>query len=119
MTRTDIENSLNNLNNLVLQGRMMDAFEEYYHPNVVMQENNLPPVVSKEANRRRELEFLDNIVEFRKAEVNGVGIGDGVSFVKWSYDYTHKDWGVKNYSQVSIQEWKDGKIIREQFIYPN
>lgn len=119
MKRTEIEQSLNDLNNLVLEGRMMDAFEKYYHPDVAMQENEFPPVISKDANRKRELEFLGKIIEFRKAEVKGVGIGDEISFVIWNYDYTHKEWGVKNYSQVSIQEWKDGKIIREQFIYSN
>ena len=119
MKRTEIENSLKDLNGLVLEGRVMEAFEKYYHPDVVMQENEQPPVTSKEKNRKRELDFMDNVTDFRKAEVKGVGIGDEISFVIWHYDYTHKEWGVRNYSQVSIQQWKDGKIIREQFIYPS
>ena len=119
MKRIDIENSLKDLNNLVLEGKLMDAFEKYYHADVVMQENEFAPVVSKDANRKRELEFLENVTEFRNAEVKGIGIGEGISFVIWKYDYTHKEWGERNYSQVSIQEWKDGKIIKEQFIYPN
>ncbi len=119
MKRTEIEQSLNDLNSLILAGRMMDAFEKYYHPEVAMQENKLEPVVSKDANRKRELEFLENVTEFRKAEVKGIGIGEGISFVIWEYDYTDKHWGERNYSQVSIQNWKDGKIIKEQFIYSN
>ena len=119
MTRAEIENSLNELNHLVLNGRMMDAFEKYYHEDVAMQENQLPPTLSKAANRRRELEFLDNITEFRGAEVKGIGVGDQISFVVWKYDYTHREWGVRNYSQVSVQEWKDGKIIKETFVYNN
>ena len=119
MKSTDIENTLNDLNQLVLEGKMMDAFEKYYHPDVIMQENESTPIVSKDANRERELEFLGNITEFRNAEIKGIGVGDGISFVIWKYDYTHKEWGVRNYSQVSIQKWKDGKIVREQFIYPN
>lgn len=119
MKRADIEHSLNDLNKLVLDGKMMDAFEKYYLPDVVMQENELTPVVSKEENRKRELAFLNNITEFRNAEVKGLGVGDGISFVIWKYDYTHKEWGVRNYSQVAVQTWKDGKIIREQFVYPN
>src|SRR5215204_2776565 len=119
MKRTEIENSLIDLNSLVLEGRIMEAFEKYYHPDVTMQENEELPVTSKEENRKRELEFMDNVTDFRKAEVKGVGIGDEISFVIWYYDYTQKEWGVRNYSQVSIQQWKDGKIIREQFIYPS
>jgi hypothetical protein len=117
MTRTEIESSLQELNGLVLQGRMMDAFEKFYHEDVSMQENELAPTVSKKLNRQRELEFYDAVTEFRGARVEGLGVGDNISFVIWHYDYTHKDWGVKNYSQVSIQEWKDGQIIREKFVY--
>jgi len=39
------------------------------------------------------------------------------SMVQWHVDYTHKDWGVRNYKQVSVQDWKDGRIIKEQFFY--
>lgn len=119
MTHVEIESSLKALNDLVLQGKVMDAFETFYHDDVVMQENNLPPTVSKEANRQRELAFLDNITEFRGAEVKTLGIAGDLSYVVWQYDYTHKEWGVRNYSQVSVQQWKDGKIIKEVFIYNN
>ena len=119
MTRLEIEKTLKELNNLVLAGQTMEAFEKYYHDDIVMQENHMPPTVSKAANRQRELEFYSNVSEFRKSEVKGVGIGDNISFVIWEYDYTHKEWGVRNYTQVSIQEWKDGKIIKEKFVYTN
>jgi len=117
MTRIEIESALRELNDLVLQGKMMDAFEKFYHEDVSMQENELAPTLSKSLNRQRELEFVGAVTEFRGAAVKGLGIGDNISFVIWQYDYTHKEWGVKNYSQVSIQEWKDGQIIREKFVY--
>src|SRR4051794_38340659 len=110
MTRQEIENSITDLNSLVLNGKMMEAFEKYYHDEVVMQENEMPPVISKELNRQREEDFLNSIVAFRGAEVQGLGIGDNISFVIWKYDYIHKDWGERNYVQVSVQEWKDGRI---------
>lgn len=119
MSNQGIESSLNKLNQLVLAGKAMDAFEEFYHEDVVMQENHHPPTISKNANRKRELEFFSNITEFRGAEVQGMAVNQHLSFVIWKYDYTHKEWGVRNYTQVSVQEWKDGKIIRETFYYGN
>lgn len=119
MSQAQIESSLQELNNLVISGRLIDAFEKFYHNDVVMQENNSAPTVSKNANYERELEFLNNVTEFRQAEVKGIGVNGNLSYVIWQYDYTHKDWGVRNYSQVSIQEWKDGKIIKEVFVYNN
>jgi hypothetical protein len=118
VNRTQIENALLELNNLVLSGNLLEAFDKYYH-DVSMQENGLSPTVSKAANRQREIEFLKNITELRGAEVEGIGVGNNVSFAIWNFDYTHKEWGVRNYSQVSIQEWKDGKIINEKFVYSN
>src|SRR3954454_21589000 len=119
MNRTAIENTLQDLNNLVLSGKALEAFDKYYHDDISMQENDFPPTISKVANRKREIEFYNNVTEFRCAEVKGIGVGDDISFVIWHYDYTHKDWGVRNYSQVSIQQWRDGKIINEKFVYTN
>jgi hypothetical protein len=119
MTRTEIENSLKDLNGLVMEGKLIDAFDKYYHDEVEMQENEMPPTVSKEINRQREIEFLNSITEFRNAEVRAVAVGDNISFVIWDYDYSHKEWGVRKYRQVSVQEWHEGKIIKERFIYTN
>ena len=119
MTRSEVEQSLEDLNGLVVEGKLLDAFGKYYHDDGTMQENNLPATYTKDANRKRDLEFLDNVTEFRRAEMKGMAIGDNISFVVWKYDYTHKEWGVRDYTQVSVQHWKDGKIIHEQFIYSN
>jgi len=119
MTRIEIESALQEINELVLEGKLMDAFEKYYDEDVVMQENEMMPTVGKGLNRQRELKFLDDVQEFRKAAVKGIGVGDNISFVIWEYDYTHKEWGKRSYSQVSVQQWSKGKIVKEQFIYSN
>jgi hypothetical protein len=114
-----IKEKVNQLNQLILEGKAMDAFEMFYDDDVVMQENQQSPTIGKAANRQRELDFFANITEFRGAEVLDIAVGDNVSFVKWNLDYTHKDWGVRNYTQVSVQYWKNGKIVKEQFFYGN
>jgi hypothetical protein len=108
---------ISELNDLILQGKVMEAFEKYYHPEVIMQENENPPTVGKSENRKREEEFFSSVTDFRGAKPLKVTVGEGVSMVEWQYDYTHKEWGVRNYTQVSVQEWKDGLIIREKFYY--
>lgn len=114
-----ISEKLNDLNQLLQTGKLLDAFDKYYDDEVAMQENELPATVGKPANRLREQDFLNNIIDFRKACVLDTAVADNVSFVKWHFDYTHKEWGVRNYTQVSVQHWKEGKIIKEQFFYGN
>ncbi len=116
---TAIKNLIHELNDMVLQGKSMEAFEKFYADDVVMQENDQAPTVGKDANRDRETVFFSNLIDFRGAKVLDVTVGDNTSMVKWHYDYTHKDWGVRNYRQVSVQHWRGNKIIREEFFYGN
>ena len=112
-----LKEKISELNKLVLSGKSLEAFEKFYHDDVIMQENDDQPTIGKAANLDREKEFYGNVIEFRSAEVKGVTVGDSITSVVWSYDYSHKEWGVKKYTQLSVQRWKDGKIIKEQFFY--
>ena len=116
---TTLLEKINDLNGLVLHGKSLEAFDRYYHDEVIMQENKNPPTVGKQANRKREEDFFSSITEFRGAKPLKVIVGEEVTMVQWHYDYTHKNWGVRKYTQVSVQEWKNGKIIKEQFFYGN
>lgn len=117
MSKILIEDAVNELNAMIQQGETMRAFEKFYHDNVIMQENDSSPIVGKDANRDREIQFHDNISEFRKAEVLGMAVSDNQSYVTWHLDFTHKHWGLRKYTQVAFQTWKDGKIVKEQFFY--
>lgn len=108
---------ISTINDMILDGQALKAFDQFYHDDVVMQENNNPQVIGKKANRKREEDFFEAITEFRAAKPLNVAIGENTTMVEWHFDYTHKDWGEKNYTQVALQEWKEGKIIKEKFYY--
>ncbi|WP_421654661.1 hypothetical protein [Leptothermofonsia sp. ETS-13] len=99
----------------------MEVFEKYYANDMVIQENENPATVGKDANRQRELEFFSKLIEFRGAEVKTVAFGDDVIISKWFLDYTHADYGKRTYDrtydQGSVQKWKDGKVVHERFYY--
>ena len=114
--KTLLEN-INEINEMIVTGKAMEAFEKFYDNNVVMQENDGPLIEGKEANRLREEEFFASITEFRGAQPLQVTVGDNTTMVEWHFDYTHKDWGVKNYTQIAVQNWQNGKIIKEKFYY--
>ena len=115
---TLLEN-ISKINDMILEGKALEAFDQFYDDQVIMQENNNPEVVGKEANRQREEEFFGSITEFRGARPLHVTVGENTTMVEWHFDYTHKDWGVRNYTQIALQEWENGKIVKERFYYPN
>ena len=114
-----IKENVERLNNMILQGDILGAFDKYYADNVVMQDNDTPLREGKNVCREYEEAFVNNLSEFRGAQVKNVMVSEdaGVAAVEWAFDYTHKEWGDKNYTQVAIQQWKDGQIISEKFIY--
>lgn len=112
---SDLRAAIEDLNNLVLGGEALEAFDKYYADDCVMQEDNMEPVRGKAENRAHEEEFLNAVTEFRSAEVKAVAVGDGVTMVEWHFDYTHAEWGDMKYDQVAVQRWRDGQIVHERF----
>jgi hypothetical protein len=117
ITATDLSANFEAIKSLVLQGKTMEAFEKYYGDDVVMQENETPAIFGKAANRNRELNFFSKVTEFRAMEVKAVAYGEDVIISEWFVDYTHAEWGKVTHDQVSVQRWKDGKVVHERFYY--
>lgn len=114
-----LREQVNDLNNMILQGQILDAFDKYYAEDVVMAEAGQEPRVGKAACRAFEESFVSSLTAFRGAEVKAVATDEenGVAMVEWFFDYTHKEWGDRTYDQVAVQHWKDGQIVKETFFY--
>lgn len=113
----DLRTLVDELNQMILEGKIIDAFEKFYADDVVMQDNDYPVRVGKEVNRQYEEAFVNGLKEFRGAKVVNTIISDGIAVVEWWMDFTHKDYGTRNYTQVSVQRWKNGQIVEEKFYY--
>ncbi|WP_372755318.1 SnoaL-like domain-containing protein [Mariniflexile sp.] len=107
------------VNDLILQGKALEAFEDYYHDEVVMQENDNPLCIGKALNRKRKEAFFAGITEFKCAKPLKVAVGEKTTMVEWELEFTHNDLGYKKFTQVAVQEWQEGKIIKEKFYYGN
>jgi len=105
------------LNQTVLGGRILEAFDRFYADNVVMQENNTPATVGKAANRVREIKFVDSIEQFHSAAILNTAIHGNVSFSEWVMDVTFKGGVRVKLEQVSVRKWHDGQITHERFYY--
>ena len=107
------------LNQMILEGTVLDAFEKFYADDVVMQDNDYPVRDGKELNRQYEEAFVNGLTEFRGAKVVNTLVSDDLAVTEWWFDYTHKDYDTRNYTQLAVQRWKNGKIVEEKFYYNN
>lgn len=100
------------------QGKLLDAFDQYYADNVVMTE----PAGTREgktACREYEVNFLNNIQEFHDLQVTNVGSDEdaATSFVESMMEVTFKDGNRVKMEQVAVQKWEGDKIVHERFYY--
>jgi hypothetical protein len=105
------------LDDMILSGKALEAFDEFYAGDVVMQENSDAPFVGKALNRQREIDFFSSVAEFHSAQVLSSATDGDVSFSEWEMDLTFKNGYRTKLSQVAVRRWKDGKIAHERFYY--
>jgi ketosteroid isomerase-like protein len=116
-TSTNVQELDKQLNDDVLSGKIMDAFEKNYADDVVMQENSEEPRVGKAANRKAEEDFMSSVEAFNGGKVTASAVNGDVSFSEWEMDITFKGGKRVTMSQVAVRKWKNGKVAHERFFY--
>jgi hypothetical protein len=108
-----------NLYDMLAQGKMLDAFEKYYHKDVVMIEATGEARKGKEVNRKFENEFLGMVKEFHGTGVTALTSNekDGITMSESWMDLTFKDGNRVKMEQVAVQRWQGEQIINERFYY--
>jgi hypothetical protein len=117
---TKLKNNVEKLNALIKEGKILEAFEKYYGDNVITQVNGNHPITGKDANRKREVIFLQEIEKLNSADINSVtfgGIDDNVSITEWAINIEDKEGKKKTIYRVNVQHWKDDKIINEKLYF--
>lgn len=68
------------VNDMIFSGKAMEAFEEFYAEDVVMQENTEPEYVGKAFNRKREQDFFATVEAWHGGGVTANAANGDVSF---------------------------------------
>lgn len=116
MTEQQIASALDELITLMAEGKSIEAFDKFYHNDI--EKTDLDGVVKKgkPANDKANQELLNKITAVRDLTAIGKIVKGNRSFLVWSVDFDHADNGQVKAVEVAIQDWQDGKIIRERFI---
>jgi hypothetical protein len=105
------------LNAQILEGRILEAFDQYYADDVLMQENTAEPTTGKATNRKREEEFVGSIAEVHGSRLLGSAVNGDTAYSEWEMDLTFKNGYRAVLTQVASRRWKDGKVVWERFYY--
>jgi uncharacterized protein (TIGR02246 family) len=105
--------------NMLSQGKGMEAFEKYYHEDVVMIEATGEVRKGKEANREFEVNFFTTVKEQHGGGVIAVTSDEenGITMVESWMDVTFTDGNRMKMEEVARQKWEGDQITEERFYY--
>ncbi|MGQ0810174.1 MAG: SnoaL-like domain-containing protein [Nitrospiraceae bacterium] len=117
MSTTNLQHRLQDLFGYIRQGKIIEAMNEFYDKDTVMQDNANPPTKGLAANIEREKQFGSAVKEWKGFTVTASGVGGDVTFYEAALDWIATDGTPIHLEQVSVAKWKNGKIIQERFYY--
>jgi ketosteroid isomerase-like protein len=117
MSTTNLQQRLNDLLGYIGQGKIIEAMNQFYDKDTVMQDNANPPTKGLAANIEREKQFMSGVKEWKGFNVTASGVGDNVTFYESTMDFIATNGQPVHLEQVSVARWNNGKIVHERFYY--
>lgn len=115
-TTRDPNVRIHDLLDYIRNGKILEAMEEFYDENTVMEEPAYGRTEGLAANLEREKKFLEGVAQFTNFQATPA-LGQDVSFYENVMDWKTPDGQDVHVEQVAVQRWKNGKIVHERFYY--
>ena len=114
MSHVSISENVQELIDLTLNGKWETAYEKFYHQDLLKVDLDGIEVNGKEQNIQLGKRFAASISNVRAFSSAGYIVEGNRSFISWSFDFDVEGNPFK-VEEVAIQDWQDGKIIKERF----
>lgn len=100
-------------------GLILEAFEKFYHNDVVMIEATGEIREGKELNRSFQQEWLAGILQVHDNGVENITSNEdsGITMAETWIDLTFRDESRLRIEEVSVKKWEDGLVVKERFYY--
>jgi len=114
MSEQQISTSIDELVSLAIDGKWEIAFEKFYADDLEKTDLDGLLVKGKEQNVINGRAFSSKISNVRDFSCAGKIIKGNRSFISWSFDFD-VDGNPLKVVEVAIQDWENGKIVKERF----
>lgn len=102
------------LNEVVKQGKMLEALAEFYDEECSFQEGSDTPRVGRQTQHDHLAGFFATLKGFNGATLHSQGVGSDTTLTEWTFDMIGPD-GPIIWNEVLRRKWDNGKVISERF----
>lgn len=100
-----------------IEARFVEAMEKFYHEDVIMQENCMPPRVGRAASIARQIVARAQVGAIHEIKAGVVLIEGNRVAIEWHAEWSMPDATRVRVEEVALQQWKGDRIIHERFFY--
>ena len=104
---------------MMAEGKMLEAFDTYYHDDAIKVEGNGDVLKGKAANRETQVQWVESTEEVHGSGVTAMAEDseNGTVLIETWVDVTFKGGSRIKIEQVAVQKWENGLIVHERFYY--
>jgi ketosteroid isomerase-like protein len=102
---------------LVEQGKFVDALQEFYHEDAIMQENDTPPRVGLANLIAHERGVMAAFQDIRTRPVDTFLMDGDRVVINWVFEFVRQDGSGFRMDELALQFWRGDRIARERFCY--
>lgn len=114
----ELKDKINALNKLIISGDTLKAMETFYSNDIEMQENEDIPRKGKSVCINMERANLQKIKSVVSNLLNqAIDPGKNIVFSEWQILITYNNNNKFLLTQVSVQHWLNGQVVKEKFYY--
>ncbi len=107
-----VRNRVEDLITCVGHGRVYEAIEEFYDPDVCLSPGAMAPMFCLDPRIARDDGAHRDMV-WERFSADGVGVNGDTSFVECELEFSVANGRRFTTRYVAIAQWRDGKIVRE------
>lgn len=110
-----LEDIVNAKSDLMKQGRMADAAEQYFADTASSNDHNGSTTASRSDMVEKMNGFVGSIAKVNEITLHNTAVSGDVSFTEWTFDFDHSDGSKTHWHEIIRSVWEDGKIVNEQY----
>ena len=95
------------------RGQLIRAIREFYAPDVEVGLGAMVPMCGLGTRAGRRWSSANPDAEWRRFQVQGVGVNGDTSFVECILEFGLPNGSVHRVEQVVVSQWRDGLIVKE------
>lgn len=107
--------TVNAKSELMKQGKMADAAEQYFADDASSVDHNGSKTGSRADMIEKMNGFVGSITAVNEITLHNTAVTGDVSFTEWTFRFDHQDGSKTNWHEIIRSVWKDNKIVSEQY----